>query len=227
MAAAAKCAAIAAGQGRVIQSAGIVRIQTTCPQCHGEGSMIKHPCTSLPRQRPGAQEGHDRSSDLRRASTTKCACVSPAKASPAPTAARPAIATASSRCCRIRSSSAMANTWSAAYRSRMPKRRSAPRSKCRRSKAAAKSRSRPALSPARVFKMGGKGMPDPRRRGLGDLLVQVFIEVPKKLSKEERTLLRELAELEHKHVAPERKSFFAKLKEYFTADEEEKVKAAD
>jgi molecular chaperone DnaJ len=71
-----------------------------------------------------------------------------------------------------------------------------------------------------VFRMGGKGMPDPRRRGLGDLLVQVIIEVPKKLSKEEDSLLRELAELEHKHVAPERKGFFEKLKEYFTADEE-------
>ena len=68
-----------------------------------------------------------------------------------------------------------------------------------------------------VFKLGGKGMPDPRRRGLGDLLVQVVIEVPKKLSKEEQTLLRDLAELEHKHVAPERKSFFEKLKDYFTA----------
>ena len=33
------------GQGRVIQSAGIVRMQTTCPACHGEGSTIKHPCT--------------------------------------------------------------------------------------------------------------------------------------------------------------------------------------
>jgi molecular chaperone DnaJ len=68
--------------------------------------------------------------------------------------------------------------------------------------------------------MNGKGMPDPRRRGLGDLLVQVVIEVPEKLSKEEQTLLRQLAELEHKHVAPERKSFFAKLKDYFTTDEE-------
>jgi molecular chaperone DnaJ len=78
-----------------------------------------------------------------------------------------------------------------------------------------------------VFKLGGKGMPDPRRRGLGDLLVQVVIEVPKKLSKEERALLRDLAELEHKHVAPERKSFFAKLKEYFTADEDEPAQQKD
>jgi molecular chaperone DnaJ len=72
-----------------------------------------------------------------------------------------------------------------------------------------------------VFRLGGKGMPDPRRRGLGDLLVQVAIEVPKKLAKEEETMLRELAELEHKHVAPERKSFFEKLKEYFVPAEDE------
>ena len=61
-----------------------------------------------------------------------------------------------------------------------------------------------------VFRMRGKGMPDPRRRGLGDLLVQVKIEVPKKLSKDEQKLLRELAEQEHKHVTPQRKSFFDK-----------------
>ena len=70
-----------------------------------------------------------------------------------------------------------------------------------------------------VFRMAGKGMPDPRRRGLGDLLVQVTIEVPKKLSKEEQQKLRELAKLEHKNVAPERKSFFSQLKEYFTHEE--------
>ena len=70
-----------------------------------------------------------------------------------------------------------------------------------------------------VFRLKGQGMPDPRRRGLGDLLVQVTIEVPKKLSSEEETLLRQLAELEHKHVAPHRKSFFEKLKDYFTGHE--------
>ena len=74
-----------------------------------------------------------------------------------------------------------------------------------------------------VFRLDGKGMPDPRRRGLGDLLVQVTIEVPKKLSKEENELLRKLAELEHTNVAPERKSFFGKLKDYFSGglDDEE------
>ena len=51
--------------------------------------------------------------------------------------------------------------------------------------------------------------------------MQVTIEVPKKVTGEEETLLRQLAELEHKNVAPARKSFFEKLKDYFSPDEEE------
>lgn len=50
---------------------------------------------------------------------------------------------------------------------------------------------------------------------IGDLLVQAFIEVPKKLTSRQRELLRELAELEHAHVTPNRKSFLDKLVEYF------------
>ena len=70
-----------------------------------------------------------------------------------------------------------------------------------------------------VVRIPNQGMPNLRGGGrVGDLLVQVLIEVPKKLSKEEQVLLRQLAELEHKHVAPERKGFFEKLKDYFTAE---------
>jgi molecular chaperone DnaJ len=58
-------------------------------------------------------------------------------------------------------------------------------------------------------------MPDARQGGTGDLLVQVFIEVPKKLSTEHQRVLRELAQVEEIHVSPERKSFFDKIKEYF------------
>jgi molecular chaperone DnaJ len=42
----------------------------------------------------------------------------------------------------------------------------------------------------------------------------VYVEVPKKLSAKYERLLRELADLENSEVLPERKSFFAKLKEY-------------
>ena len=71
-----------------------------------------------------------------------------------------------------------------------------------------------------VFRLSGRGMPDPRRRGLGDLLVQVAIEVPKKVSREEESLLRDLANVERKNVAPHRKSFFEKLKAHFISTED-------
>jgi len=66
-----------------------------------------------------------------------------------------------------------------------------------------------------VFRLRGHGMPAPRQRGRGDLIVQVFIEVPKRLTAQHKRILRELNELEKTHVTPERKSFFKKLKDYF------------
>ncbi len=32
------------GHGQVVQAAGILRVQTTCPSCRGSGSVISHPC---------------------------------------------------------------------------------------------------------------------------------------------------------------------------------------
>ena len=61
--------------------------------------------------------------------------------------------------------------------------------------------------PGEVFKLRGRGMPDPRGRGKGDLLVQVNLEVPKKLSPREEELLRELAKEEKANVSPHRKTF--------------------
>jgi molecular chaperone DnaJ len=66
-----------------------------------------------------------------------------------------------------------------------------------------------------VFKLAGRGMPDPQSRRHGDLLVQTFIETPKKLNPRQEELLRELAELENANVTPQRKSFLEKLKGYF------------
>jgi len=66
-----------------------------------------------------------------------------------------------------------------------------------------------------IFKLKGRGMPDPRRPGRGDLLVQVHIEVAKKVSAEHQEILRKLAEFENVDITPRRKTFFQKLKEYF------------
>ena len=46
-----------------------------------------------------------------------------------------------------------------------------------------------------MFKLSRHGMPRIRRRGRGDLLVEVLLDVPTKLSAEEEKLLREYASL--------------------------------
>src|SRR3954453_9247327 len=33
------------GRGQIVQSAGILRVQTTCPSCQGAGSRVTDPCT--------------------------------------------------------------------------------------------------------------------------------------------------------------------------------------
>jgi molecular chaperone DnaJ len=49
----------------------------------------------------------------------------------------------------------------------------------------------------------------------------VVVETPRRLSARQEELLRELAEIEHEDVSPKRKSFFEKLRDYFTEDDDE------
>jgi molecular chaperone DnaJ len=70
-----------------------------------------------------------------------------------------------------------------------------------------------------VVRIGGKGMPALRGGRRGDLLVQVLLETPKTMTKRQEELFRELAELEEKHVSPQRKGFLDKLKDFFAGGE--------
>jgi len=78
----------------------------------------------------------------------------------------------------------------------------------------------PGTQPGTVFRLRGKGMPEldtPRR---GDLLVEVTVEVPRKLTREQRELVERLGELEGQRPGPDRKSFFEKVKELFGQENE-------
>ena len=66
-----------------------------------------------------------------------------------------------------------------------------------------------------VFRLRGKGIPRLRGGGSGDLLVRVVVDTPKKLTRRQEELLRELAEVEEENVSPERRSFLDKVKELF------------
>lgn len=69
-----------------------------------------------------------------------------------------------------------------------------------------------------IFKLRGKGLPDLRSRRKGDAVVQIVVEVPRKLTEKQRQLLREFATTEDSSVMPQRKGFLDKLRDMFTGD---------
>ncbi len=208
------------GRGQVIQQAGIVRMQTTCPACQGEGSTIAVPCKtcrgsgSILRKVETDVEipaGVDNGMQIRMTGQGEpspnggppgdCYCV--VSVLPHPLFEREG----QHLICRvpITYSQAVLGTTLEVPTLGGPRELEIP-----------------AGTPSgHVFRLRGHGMRDPRVMGVGDLLVQVAIDVPKKITPEEDELLRRLAELEHKNVAPARKSFFDKVKEFFSPEEEQ------
>ncbi len=79
----------------------------------------------------------------------------------------------------------------------------------------------PGTQPGEVIRLRAKGMPDPRGGRHGDLHVEMKVMVPKKLSPEHETLLRQLAEREQSEVHPHQKSWFDRVRKFFTGETEE------
>ena len=77
----------------------------------------------------------------------------------------------------------------------------------------------PGTATDRVFKLRGRGLPDPHGGRGGDLFVKLKLDVPKDPSPEHESLLRKLAEHEHAHVTPHRAGWLEKLKHYFSLDD--------
>lgn len=67
-----------------------------------------------------------------------------------------------------------------------------------------------------VFKIADKGLPNHRTGRRGDEIVQVLIEIPKKLDKAQEELLRKFAATEDKSVLPESRGFFERVKDIIT-----------
>jgi molecular chaperone DnaJ len=65
------------------------------------------------------------------------------------------------------------------------------------------------------IRLSGKGMPHVRGGRSGDLVVHLRVITPRNLTKRQEELLRELAEIEGKHVAEERKSFMERVRDFF------------
>ncbi len=70
-----------------------------------------------------------------------------------------------------------------------------------------------------ILRLKGVGMPRLHGYGRGNQLVQVFVETPKRVSSEQKELLRKLAELEDVEVTSERKSFLKHVADYLKSRE--------
>jgi molecular chaperone DnaJ len=67
-----------------------------------------------------------------------------------------------------------------------------------------------------VFRIRDRGIPRLNGSGRGDLYVKVVVRTPGKLTKEQRKLVQQLAEISPSNNRPEEKTVFEKVKDYFS-----------
>ncbi|MCA9131687.1 MAG: molecular chaperone DnaJ [Planctomycetales bacterium] len=208
------------GQGQVVQATGILRVQTTCPQCRGRGKVITTPCKqcdgsgALPREvllEVAIPAGVDDGMRVRLAGEGQA---SP-DGGPAGDAycfikIRPhkmfhrdgndlVIQVPLSYSQAVLGTEMEIPTLDGRHTIEIPK----------------------GTQSGEVFQLRGLGMPDPRNNLRGNLLVQTFVEIPKKVSAPQEELLRKLAELEEEHVTPHRQSFIERVFNYFRHENQE------
>lgn len=205
------------GRGQVIQSAGILRVQTGCPNCRGTGQQISQPCmqcrgTGLQNKKAELTvtipAGVDDGMRVRVAGEGEASpdggpvgdCYVFITVRPHELFKRDGVHLILQLPISFSQAALGAEidvpTLNGPYQLRIE----------------------PGTQNGEVLTVPGQGVVDPRTGRTGNLLVQVFIEVPKKLDSKQERLLRELAEIDHEAVLPHRKSFLEKLRNFFGPD---------
>lgn len=73
------------------------------------------------------------------------------------------------------------------------------------------------IQSGKQLRVRGAGMPVLQGRGRGDLVVEIMVETPTKLSRRQKEILEEFRETETGDECPESRSFLSKLKDAFGA----------
>lgn len=208
------------GRGQIVQSAGILRVQTSCPACQGAGAVIADPCSAC--------RGHGYVAARVRVDVAIPAGIDdgmrvrlPGEGEPSPDGGPPGdcycfVSVRTHKLFRREGLHLILRLPISYSQAALGATVEVPTLSGREELTVT-----PGTQPGDVFRLRGRGMPDPRGSGRGDLLVQTFIEVPRRLSAKQATLLRELAELERVDVTPERKTFLQTLRDYFVPPEAE------
>jgi len=202
------------GRGQVIQSNGILRMQTACPSCRGSGKSIGQPCAEC-RGKGLVSEKATLTVDIPAGvdNGMRVRLQGEGEASPdgGPRGDCYCFITVRPHELFRREGSNLVLQLPISYtQAALGADIEVPTLEGR-----SPLRIEPGTQSGDVFRVPGRGIVQPGRRQPGDLLVQTVIEVPKKLSDSQAKLLRELAELDHESVLPAHKSFFEKLKNFF------------
>ena len=210
------------GRGQIVQSAGILRVQTTCPACGGAGSIVTDPCE--PCRGHGYTAGKVKLDiPIPRSIDDGMRVRISGEGEPSPDAGQPGdcycfVSVRKHRLFQRDGQHLILRLPITFTQAALGATIEVPTLDGR-----AELDVPSGTQSGDVFRLSGRGMPDPRGGRTGDLHVQTYIEVPKKLTGRQRELLRELAELEHANVTPERKSFLEKLRDYFAPSDESKA----
>jgi molecular chaperone DnaJ len=68
----------------------------------------------------------------------------------------------------------------------------------------------------KVLRVKGEGAPNVHGRSRGDMLVKIVVETPVNLNDKQKDLMRQFAEMEKEQNSPRQRSFFDKLKVFFS-----------
>lgn len=219
----AKCATCG-GQGQVVQSQGFFRFQTACPACRGRGAVVKEPCTSCNGQGRVLKEVVREVSIPAGVDTGMQLCLrgeGEAGLNGGPRGDLFVDIEVRKHPLFQRDGQDLTYRLPVTFaQAALGAEIEIPTLKGRETM-----KIKPGTQPGEINRLRGMGMPDPRGGNgkAGDLLVEIQVEIPRKLSAEQEDLLRKLAELDHKNVMPHRKSFFEQVKQFFSgqASEEE------
>ena len=208
------------GRGQVVQSAGILRVQTTCPVCQGSGSTVANPCTDcrgegvVPKQseiKVNIPAGVDDGTRVR----------IPGQGEVSPQGG----ATGDCYCFITVREHKVFERHDDHLIVRIPLTYSqfvlGAEVDVPTLNGMGSVKIPAGTQTGEIFRVRGAGVPNVHSGRHGDLLVETRVEIPPKISAEQEALLRQLAELEETEVAPERKSWMDSIKEFFSGAEEE------
>lgn len=205
------------GHGQVIQSQGFFRVQQTCPQCRGEGSVIKNKCKDCRGTAKVAKETTLEVKVPAGVDTGMRLCLrgegEPSVEGGSRGDLYVEIAVQPHRLFKRHGNDLVCQLPISYTQAALGAEIEIPILAGREQLEIPKG-----TQPGHVFRLRRKGVPDVNGRAHGDLLIETQVEVPKKISGRHEELLRELAGLEHKNVSPARKSFLDSIKDYFSSE---------